>query len=267
MTDMAVVAEPFRVGTCLSKSLAAFFKNFISFNVIGLIVMVPGVLLIVLLFGNTFVALMTYDPATTAVPPDMGEAFGIAFLGAFAVMIVLQYLLTGAIVYGALQHLDGHKPSIVASLMQGLRRIIPIILVAIITTVLVWIGLVLLIVPGIIIALMLCVAIPVVMVEGPGVLASLSRSRALTKGSRWRLLGLLLIAFIGTTVLSMIVSTVVSVALVFVGSTGPLISTGIDVAMQLFTTVFLAVVLAVAYHDLRVAKEGVSTAQLAAVFD
>ena len=37
--------------------------------------------------------------------------------------------------------------------------------------------------------------------------------------------------------------------------------------IQFFTTVFLAVVLAVAYHDLRVAKEGVSTAQLAAVFD
>jgi hypothetical protein len=37
--------------------------------------------------------------------------------------------------------------------------------------------------------------------------------------------------------------------------------------LQLFTTVFLAVVLAVMYHDLRVAKEGVSTAQLAAVFD
>jgi len=267
MSDMAAVGEPFRVGSCLSKSLSAFFKNFISFNVIGLIIMVPGVLLVIFLFGNTFAALMAYDPATSTAPPDIGENFATAFLGAFVVMIVLQYLLTGAIVYGALQHLDGHKPSIAASLMQALRRIVPIILVAIITTVLVWIGMVLLIVPGIIIALMICVAIPVVMVEGPGVFASLSRSRALTKGSRWRLLGLLLVAFIGTAVVSMIISMVLGVAMLFLGDTGPMISTVVDVAVQLFTTVFLAVVLAVAYHDLRVAKEGVSTAQLAAVFD
>jgi hypothetical protein len=35
-------------------------------------------------------------------------------------------------------------------------------------------------------------------------------------------------------------------------------------AAQLFTTVFMAVVVAVAYHELRAAKDGVSTAELGA---
>jgi hypothetical protein len=35
-------------------------------------------------------------------------------------------------------------------------------------------------------------------------------------------------------------------------------------AAQLFTTVFMAVVVAVVYHDLRAAKDGASTAELAA---
>ncbi len=267
MTDTTMAGHQFQIGTCLKRALSTFFANFVSFNVLGLIVMVPGVLLIFLLFGSTYMSLISYDPATGAPPPEIGPGFAITILGSFVIMMAMQYLLTGAVVYGTVQHLHGQKPSMTASLMQALRRILPIILVAIITTILVWIGTILLIVPGIIVALMLCVAIPVVMVEGPGVLASLSRSRALTKGSRWRLLGLLLIAFIGTALVTMIISMVVGLVMVFFGTVGATVSTIVDLALQLFTTVFLAVLLAVAYHDLRVAKEGVSTAQLAAVFD
>ncbi len=267
MADTSVSGEGFRVGACLSRSLSTFFANFISFNVLGFIIMVPGVVLVVLLFGGTFLALMAYDPTTSAAPPDIDGSFAIAFLGSIVVMLAMQYLLTGVVVYGTLQYLDGQKPSVFAALAQGLRRFIPIIIIALITTILVWIGMVLLIIPGIIVALMLCVAIPVVMVEGPGIFSSLSRSRALTKGSRWRLLGLFLVAVIGTFLVTTVISVVLSLVLQFLGETGAIVSTVIDVGLQLFITVFLAVVLAVAYHDLRVAKEGVSTAQLAAVFD
>jgi hypothetical protein len=267
MTDMTMAGPQFQIGSCLKRALSTFFANFISFNLLGLIVMAPGVLLIFLLFGSTYMALISYDPATGAPPPEIGPGFAITIFGSIVVMMVMQYLLTGAVVYGTVQHLHGQKPSMATSLMQALRRVLPIILVAIITTILVWIGMMLLIVPGIIVALMLCVAIPVVMVEGPGVFASLSRSRALTKGSRWRLLGLLLVAVIGTTLATTIISMVVGLVMVFFGSVGATVSTVVDLALQLFTTVFFAVVLAVTYHDLRVSKEGVSTEQIAAVFD
>jgi len=267
MSDSVIAGEPFRIGACLSKSLSAFFSNFISFNVLGLTVMVPGIVVLFLLFGSTFLELMAYDPTTSATPPEIGGGFAFMIIGGAFIMLILQYLLTGAIVYGTLQYLDGQRPSIAGSLSQALRRIIPIILVAIVSMILIWIGMILLIVPGIIIALMLCVAIPVIMVESPHVFASMSRSRALTKGSRWRLLGLFLVVAIGTIVVTMILSMIVGMVMLLLGPVGSIISTIFDVAMQVFTTVFLAIVLAVTYHDLRVAKEGVSTAQLAAVFD
>jgi hypothetical protein len=267
MTDSAIMGEPFRIGACLSKSISAFFKNFISFNILGLVIMVPGVVIIALLFGGTFLSLLTYDPALGGPPPDIGSGFAAGFISVFFIFFALQYLLTGAIVYSSVQYLNGARPSLVAALGQMFRRIVPVILVAIVSAILVWIGLILLIVPGIIIAMMLCMAIPVVMVEGPGVFASLSRSRALTKGYRWHIFGTFLVALIATTIVTMLLGVVIGIVTIFMGELGATIGTFANLALQLFTTVFLAVVLAVAYHDLRVAKEGVSTAQLAAVFD
>ncbi len=53
---------------------------------------------------------------------------------------------------------------------------------------------------------MLYVAVPVCVIEKQGVIASLSRSRALTKGYRWQIFGLFLlvmvIGFIGLFILS-----------------------------------------------------------------
>jgi uncharacterized membrane protein len=147
-----------------------------------------------------------------------------------------------------------------------LRRLVPVVLVAIISTILVWLGLLLFIVPGIIVALMLCVAIPVVMAEGTGIRASLSRSRVLTKGSRWKLLGLFLVAAIGVTIVSELISFIVELA-VPLSETGAIIQIVVGIALQVITTVFMAVVLAVTYHDLRVSKEGASTTQIASVFD
>jgi len=48
-------------------------------------------------------------------------------------------------------------------------------------------GFLLLVVPGIIVSLMLMVAVPVAIIERPGVMASLKRSAALTKGIKGQL--------------------------------------------------------------------------------
>lgn len=257
----ASASGAFSIGGVIKRSFSAFFANFISFNLLGLATMVPGFLLVMVLFGTTFFALMTYDPAAGGPVPDIG-AFGLSsFLVVWVLLMSLQYFLTAVIVYGALRYLQGSRAGFVACLMQGLRRIVPIVAIAVITTVLVTVGMVLLIVPGIIIFLMICLGIPVLMVENPGVLGSLQRSRALTKGYRWNLFGIFLLAF----VLVVIVNVVVTVPFALVLPEAANMVVGL--LLQLFTTVYLAVVLAVVYHDLRVAKEGVSTAQLAAVFD
>jgi uncharacterized membrane protein len=176
-------------------------------------------------------------------------------------MLTLQYFLTAVIVFGALRYLQGNRAGILACLGQGFHRLPAIFGIAVLTTILVMIGMILVIVPGIIIALMICLAIPVLMVENPGITGSLKRSRALTKGYRWHLFGLFLLAFVITTIVNVVGPMPFNMVLPEV------VGLVVSALIQLFTTVFLAVLLAVTYHDLRVAKEGVSTAQIAAVFD
>jgi len=257
----APVGGTFSVGGVLKRSFSTFFANFVSFNLLGLAAFVPGLLLVMLLFGATFFSLISYDAAAGGPPPDFGAVGFGSFAVVWVLMVSLQYFLTAVIVYGALSYLRGSRAGVAACLMHGLRRIVPIVGIAVITTVLVSLGMILLIVPGIIIALMICLAIPVLMVENAGVVGSLQRSRALTKGYRWHLFGVFLLAFVITTIVNILVP--MPFGLVLPDTAGTVVA----LLLQLFTTVFLATVLAVAYHDLRVAKEGVSTAQLAAVFD
>lgn len=274
MTDTTVSGGEFLVSACFKKSLSAFFSNFISFNLLGLLIMVPGFLVIALLFGAAFAGTTLLNPGTGPESFVFGVFQFAVALGGWVLLISLQYLLTAVIVYGTLQYLQGKRPGFLPPLLQGFRRLFPIAGVAVITSILFLIGFVLLIVPGVVIALMLCVAIPVVMVERPGVLAALSRSRELTKGSRWPLFGLFLVTMLFITVVQFVVavpldSLLFSDALTFtIGVTaGAIIGAIASLAVQLFTTVFIAVVIGVAYHDLRVAKEGVSTEQIASVFD
>jgi hypothetical protein len=103
------------------------------------------------------------------------------------------------------------------------------------------------------------VVVPACLVEGLGPLASMIRSIDLTKGYRWKifgilfLLGLLFIVFV--TLMFMLVAYD-------------------QMAGNIFAIIWLLVWIAYAncsiimiYHDLRVAKEGVDTEQIATIFD
>ena len=95
-----------------------------------------------------------------------------------------------------------------------------------------------------------------------GPIESLKRSAYLTKGNRWRVLGLVIVL----TIVNLIVQGVVQFVLKPLG--GQIVSAiGVFVWMALFQS-FNAIVLAVVYHDLRRrAGEGVDIEHIAAVFD
>jgi uncharacterized membrane protein len=117
---------------------------------------------------------------------------------------------------------------------------------------------ILLIVPGLIVATMLWVAVPVAVVERPGVMRSLTRSAALTKGSRWQVFGIALLIGIGAIVAAYFVAVVFGR-----GTAGSFVSWLATATI----TAFAASVTAVGYTTLRFAKEGVGIDEIAAVFD
>ncbi len=91
------------------------------------------------------------------------------------------------------QLLEGRSPPLVETLSQGLRLFPPVLAVQVLYLLGTVAGALLLVVPGIILALMWMLAPSALIVERLGVVDALKRSRALTKGHRWALLGLVLV--------------------------------------------------------------------------
>jgi hypothetical protein len=111
---------------------------------------------------------------------------------------------------------------------------------------------------------MLSVAIPAAVVERPGLLGALHRSRALTKGKRFSIFVVFLVLFL----VAMGVAISATFALpALTASFAPMLGAIVGGVVNVVFGTLLWVAPGVVYHDLRVAKEGVATAELAAVFE
>ncbi|HEY2049895.1 MAG TPA: hypothetical protein VGH03_11160 [Caulobacteraceae bacterium] len=142
------------------------------------------------------------------------------------------------------------------------RQILPLIGIAIVVGFLAILGTILLVVPGILVALALCVAFPVRIAERRGVFASIQRSRDLTRGYRWRIF----LAFLAYVAALLVLEMVMGVLHLML----PISSTSWMVEVTPFvsgvTSLVGAVGVAVIYCELRAAKEGARPTDVAAAF-
>jgi hypothetical protein len=240
-----VIDREFSVGSVLSNSFGVWLANLIPFTLIGLLVYSP---------------LIALQALAVAAAPDPS----MARLSAALVQLlsnVASFVLTGALTYGAIQQLRGRRGGFFECVGVGLRRFFPILSVGFLMALCIFGGMFLLVIPGLVVMCMLWVAVPVAVVEKPGVLASLRRSRELTDGYKWPIfwLNVLLIAVnVGATFV---------LTLYFLAGVD---SSKADLWLTLLLlplSSFWAVTAAVGYHDLRLVKEGVDVAALASVFD
>jgi len=142
----------------------------------------------------------------------------------------------------------------------GLSRFLPVLGVAISVGLLSGLSAILLVFPAFIVMTMLFVAMPACIVEQLGPINSLKRSAQLTKGHRWKIFGLWLLVL----VIAGVVNLIPKAAGIF---GGPAVGLLLELVWNALTGAFNAVMVVVTYHDLRVAKEGVDTDQIASVFD
>jgi hypothetical protein len=152
--------------------------------------------------------------------------------------------------------------SLVESLRAGCHRSAAVIGVAVCSSVLIALGFALLIIPGLIVATMLLVATPVCVVERLGPFGSMERSAQLTKGHRGKIFGLLVLLAVPVVIVGAAIDTAAEIADV----SAVVASAGHVVWDATWGAAYAVLVIAI-YHDLRVAKEGVDTAQIAAVFE
>ena len=244
--------EEFRVGSVIGRGLSILFRNFAAFMALGLIIMLPMLVL------SLWAASGGMPAQSTSQPMLFDAVYGVLNL-------LLTNLVTAAVVYGTFRELKGERAGFGECLSTGLGRLLPVLGVAIVAGIAIVLGLVLLIVPGLIALTMFYVAVPVAVVERPGVLESLQRSSRLTQGYRWRVFGLIVLIAIGISVFSIVTGIFFGVLLAGAASTAA--AALFEWVISAFLGCVVAVISAVAYHDLRVVKEGIDIHQMAAVFD
>lgn len=243
----------FEVGDVLSSAFSVTVKGFLPFLLIGLIVYIPLFLLVA-------VAVSTASPVLFSALALLGMAF--------------SYVVAGAITFGVVQALKGNQISISESLSVGFQRMFPVLLVSLVVGLCVIAGLLLLVIPGIILAIMLFVAVPAAVIEKPGVFGAIDRSMALTKGYRWQIFFIALIIMVGSAVLSMVITGGQQTAMEFDPNAGAMViaqpSLGahlLSMFMQMVVSLFSAVVSSVVYYRLRQVKENADIDDLASVFE
>lgn len=162
----------------------------------------------------------------------------------------------------------GQRTTLGAALTIALRRLLPLIGFTLAYGVLVGLGTLLLIVPGILVLVRLYVGTCALVLDGTGVNASFARADALSAGRRWPILGFVL--------LITLVSVVPAMALgALMGAVNPASdfdesSTGGVVVSWLVNTllgVIGVVAPVVMYFDLRVRREAFDVEQLAELVD
>jgi hypothetical protein len=243
ISTVAPVAEgEFRIGRVFGRTFSLLSRNFPIYFVVATVAAVPGAV-----FENS--------------GSKASGASGAWSLLAFVLMLALNALSQAIMLHTAFQDMCGRSVSLIEGLRIGFSRFLPLIGLSICCGLAIAFGALLLVVPAFIFMTMLYVATPACIVERLGVFASMARSSALTKGHRWPVFAMILLVTIPGAVMAVVVKSALglagSVGLVMVGS---LVWAGLASA---FGVIFAVAI----YHDLRVAKEGIDTSQIAAVFD
>ncbi len=251
----------FNAATVLSRSFSIWLKNLIPFTILTLVVYSPLIIYTSLLLTGD----LTTDKIDTWSQVERPLGF------------VLNLIATAALTYGTFQQLRGRPAGISESIGVGLKRMFPVLAVGILAGICTFVWLVpsvlspALALPGLVgvvmVACILWVAVPVAVVEQPGVINSLKRSAELTKGSRWHVFGILFALGL--------INVVAGILLAAAFMSDPKAATVVDykvfMSLALLASIMLgalqAVASAVGYHDLRQSKEGVGIEELARVFE
>ncbi len=255
--DVPLGTPPFHVGAVLSQSFRTLFRNLASFGLLALsLILVQAGLQWVATGGNYFRAI-----------GDWVSEDGVVVYGpALAIQLVVSWLITAALVYGTVQDLRGRRPGLAECVGRGVTMVLPVVGVILVSWLLIAAGIMLLVVPGVVLYLLFWVAVPVAVVERPGIIASLKRSAELTRGNRWRILGLVLILNVIQFLLQRFLVMPVALVADFADTSGAL-STAAELLLTAFGVALWAVAAAVGYYHLRVAREGAHIEQIAAVFE
>lgn len=248
--DAPIGAETdFTIGDILGESLSILRRGYGKFFPLVAMFMLPDLI----------VQLLIAQSASSGSILSLTQAASLGRFWSFALSL-LQTFAQVAVISGAFAYLSGQPLSIGDAWRSGSGRYGSAFRTAVLQGIGVLIGFVLLVVPGFIFLAMWYVALPVCVIEHRSATDSLNRSAALTKGHRWSVLGIMLVATVGGIALEAIAIELADQI------AGGIVSSFVDYVMQIVVLSFAGIVGAVLFHRLRLAKEGPGVEMLAEVF-
>lgn len=209
--------------------------------------------------------------------PDFLGVLGTVVVGLAipAATVAVAMITQGALVRATIAHGEGRKASFSESAAPGLGMALPLFVMAILSGAGIGLGLLFLVVPGVLLYVVWSVAGPALVEERLGALQALRRSRDLTRGARWKVFAVALIA----TIASLLATSVVGIinTTIFNGPENVMTPLGPDPRLPylfyavngLFQTASLAVwgvIQTSLYVELREWQEGPQTDVLAEIF-
>jgi hypothetical protein len=287
-SDSIIIEFPtrdFHVGSVFSKSISILFRHVVSFNIVSLLVMAP----FLFLAGLMGLAMSVETDSGETLMQSLMQSHRLSAIITFGPLASLIWVIIffpmsfGFILHIAFQDMRGRPAKLSEGLKRGFARILPVIAVlflCLMTTLtlsmiaaavanafavssgsplFIVLAVLALAALGAMLGLRWFVALPVCVVERAGPFRSLGRSAALTAGHRWKIL-----AILGLALLLDIMALSLPELLLARFPISRLISSAF---IELLLWTYLMVLMVVAYHDLRIAREGVDIEGIASVFD
>jgi hypothetical protein len=194
-------------------------------------VLMPAAAVVFVISGVFGILLVTASPALSIV--------------AFLVSLIASTLFTGMVVELVADVQDGKRDATPGQLLRAASPVIgQLILVGLVAGIGIVIGFVLIIVPGLILITIWSVAAPVVVLERPGGLGALGRSRELVRGNGWNVFAVILLLVILVGVLSFVIE-------VAADSAGTGVGLVVRVIVGILTAPISSLAAAVLYFQLR----------------
>ncbi|HYC77794.1 MAG TPA: YciC family protein [Planctomycetota bacterium] len=243
--------QSFDTGTILGVSFRLWIRHLPGLVALSAVAFLPTIL--VELFATRTDRFGTGTPML---------GFGAQFLVCVFTMVAYAFL-AGAATRLVLADLQGERVTASDAVTTALRRLPALLGVSFIVGLLVAGGLILLIVPGIMIAVAHNVAPCVAIAEGADVSTAMRRGRDLTRGRRWGVFAVVVVLGIVVGILAVATTMLLQLA----GPEG--VSKTTLVLQQIPTLIFAplgAVASAAMYFALRKEKEGVDVASMARAF-
>ena len=226
--------QPMNLGDILNTTFNLYRENFPLFAGICAVIVIPQAILVSAISGS--------------------HNAGLGLLG-FLISIAVSFLVTGALAQAVSARYLGRPMSISQAYEAlGAGTVLTLVGVAFLSAILIGIGFILIVIPGVYIAVRFTLAPQAAVLERQGVTDSLRRSWNLVEGNWWRVFGIVAAVYVLVGLLELLASGLVGAVV------GNVLGTGLSiVVVGVLIQPIQAIALTLLYYDLRIRKEGGKT--------